>query len=226
MLWSASSLLLFCICYIHGIRADWWTTTSTLNEAIFTEVDPLIGCQPVSDPNLLHIEDCHSALQVIADNLREQQWELVRNAPKRELRSPSKPDGALDQGRFRLPAEISYGRCAILVNLRLGFYDENKTRIEPERPLLQLTTKQYFYFWEESVPHMTTEILTRCARTGNGGMARASVTIDSLWQLDFTVRILGISRLQAYNSIRLAWLDTIWSHAFVRQPTVLLSRPH
>jgi hypothetical protein len=199
MLWSTSSLLLFLVSNLHVVNASWWTKKSRLEEALHTDLekdlDLWVVCRPATYPSILQIEDCYSALRFIDGNLKEQQWELIRNAPNRELGNPSEMNRVLGHDRFRLPAAVSHGSCLIAVDVHLGFSDDQDTRGEPRRPQIQLTTKQYFHIWGKSVKYATTEILTQCVRGSKRGYADASVMIDHEGKLDYSFEIFSPSGL-------------------------------
>ena len=120
MIWRTSSLLLLLVFYLHGVSAVSSTQKSTLEGAVYTDLEPEIICDSCIDHGPLRIEVCYSALSLMADNVNQSKWELVHNVRDRALRKPSRMDRALNQGRFRLPADVRYQSCVIRVDLELG----------------------------------------------------------------------------------------------------------
>jgi hypothetical protein len=120
MIWRTASLLFLLVCYLHGVSAASSTQKSTLEDAIYADLEPKIICNSSIDHRPLRIEDCYSALSLMADKVNQSKWELVHNGRDRALRQPSRMDRALSQGRFRLPADIRYESCVIRVELELG----------------------------------------------------------------------------------------------------------
>jgi len=154
-----SPLLLLLGCYFLMTSA-----TIKLQNAIFTAQEPMVNCLRAPPAPLLYprILDCHNALKMIDKNLKEQQWELVRDVRNRELQTPSRTDKVLGRGRFRLPAAIFSGGCLIMVDYHI--HDFNKVEPVPE-PQFQLSTMQYFHFWGERVKNSVSQIITRCVAT-------------------------------------------------------------
>jgi hypothetical protein len=198
MLWCTSSVILFLVCFIHGISAAIYGVSagfqqSTYTKAIFTDLTASklgVGCHSGTCPRL---EDCYSALRFIDDHLEEQRWELVRNARNRELGNPSTRDRKLSQSRFRLPAAISHGSCLIIINIYFASFHDYYHCGDPERSPLQLSTEQYFHIWEESVQFATTKILEGCVSIGSWGSAFAKVDIDDMCDLDFLFKVTSTS---------------------------------
>jgi hypothetical protein len=60
---------------------------------------------------------------------------------------------------------------------------------EPDRLPVQLRTRQYFYFWEERVPHAATEVLRQCVTFRRQGWAHTTVTINHTRQVEFSADV-------------------------------------